>query len=50
VVAHQRVRRKKGPRRLKKSREQLDKEIEDYRAVAEVFDFSQDVIINTGVS
>lgn len=34
----QQIRRKKGPRRIKKSVVQLDKEMEEYRASANVFD------------
>ena len=40
-VPPRRIRQKKGPRRIKKqvakSREQLDKEMEDYRAAADTF-------------
>ena len=34
------IRQKKGPRRIKKSLEQLDKEMEDYRAAVDSFNFS----------
>jgi THO complex subunit 4 len=37
TVPLQRARQKKGPKRIKKSLAQLDKEIEDYRASAEMF-------------
>jgi THO complex subunit 4 len=39
-MPRQKVRQKKGPRRIKKSLEQLDKEMDDYRAAANSFDFS----------
>jgi len=36
------MRMKKGPRRVKKSATQLDKEMEDYRAASDVFDLAHD--------